>query len=62
MTNKKILATIEKMQKVNPDLEVLEFTRVKDIAKFKCKKCENEFSMRGDSFYNRHYTCPICEE
>ncbi len=50
------------MQKANPDLEVLEFTRVKDVGRFRCKKCNNEFSIRGDSFWKRHYTCPICEE
>lgn len=62
MVNKKAMAVITKMQEQNPDLEVLEFTRVKDIGRFRCKKCNNEFSMRGDSFWKRHYTCPICEE
>ena len=62
MINKKAMATIVKMQEKNPDLEVLEFTRIKDVGKFRCKKCNNEFSMRGDSFWKRHYTCPICEE
>lgn len=47
MINKKAMATIVKMQEKNPDLEVLEFTRVKDIGRFRCKKCNNEFSMRG---------------
>ncbi len=62
MVSKKVLSTIAKMQEQNPDLEVLEFTRVKDIGRFRCKKCNNEFSMRGDSFWKRHYTCPICAE
>ena len=51
-----------KIEKVlqGKDIELIEFTKVGEIAKFKCKKCDNIFT-REPLRILKNQKCPICE-
>ena len=52
----------ERVSEKYPYLEVLEFTKMHDKAKFKCHKCNETFSITANTLFlkNRFRGCPMC--